>query len=85
MAVIGFFVGLFLATVLVQRVIQRHLFRLQKKELVKEFKVRDLSGFDILDDVPSSMTIYEAPPLLPPKLNPGDEARLRDLGLLTDD
>ena len=83
MAVVGFFVGLFLATLLVQRVIQNHLFLLQKKQLVEEFRVKDLSGYNLDPEAPSS--IYQAPPLMPPKIHPDDEAHLKKLGLLTDD
>lgn len=44
MAVIGFFVGLFLAVVIGQKIVQRHMFRLQKRQLVHEFRVVDLSS-----------------------------------------
>jgi RING-variant domain len=94
MAVIGFFVGVFLGVVLVQRVVQRHMFRLQKRHLVEEFQVADLAG---CDDIPAQQnttpidSIYNAIPLPPPmprtmsNLDPDDAAHLRKLGLLVDD
>eukprot|EP00977_Amphora_coffeiformis_P024548 scaffold16171_cov161-Amphora_coffeaeformis.AAC.3 len=53
MAVIGFLVGLFLGVVVGQRILQRHMFRLQKRQLVKEFRVVDLSSSSVVRDASS--------------------------------
>lgn len=100
LAIVGFFVGLFLAAILIQRIVRRHLLHLHKKQLVREFRVQDLSHYKTNDDIImldddneatglASSSIYQAPPLLPPhysppKLHPKDEAHLRKLGLLTE-
>ena len=96
MAIIGFFVGLFVSVVIAQRIMQRHLFRLQKRQLVEEFQVVDLSssGFG------SSSTFVQGPSVeelhdeergnavalhaltKPSALHPDDELHLRKLGLV---
>mmetsp|Transcript_57430 Transcript_57430/g.171314 ORF Transcript_57430/g.171314 Transcript_57430/m.171314 type:complete len:107 (-) Transcript_57430:276-596(-) len=43
MAIIGFAVGVFVGVIVVQRITQRHIFVLQKKRLVEEYRVADLS------------------------------------------
>jgi hypothetical protein len=99
LAVVGFFVGLFLAVVWIQRIVRWHIFHLHKKQLVREFRVQDLSHYKNDDDIImldeeaaafTSSSIHQAPPLLPPppphqELHPEDEAHLRKLGLLTDE
>jgi hypothetical protein len=52
MAVIGFFVGILLTVVACQRIVQRHVYLLHKRQLVQEFQVMDLnnlSGYHDLD------------------------------------
>lgn len=45
MAVVGFLVGLVIAVVVGQRIVQRHVFLLQKQRLVREFIVKDLEDY----------------------------------------
>lgn len=45
MAVIGFFVGLVIAVMIGQRIIQRHVLLLHKRRLVREFIVKDLEEY----------------------------------------
>lgn len=88
MAVIGFFVGLFLGVIVGQRILQRHMFLLQKKQLVEEFQVADLSPYNVSSSpshVNNEGSIYDAIPMAPPPaLHPDDASHLRKLGLLVD-
>jgi RING-variant domain len=56
LALIGFFVGIVITVIAFQRVIQRHVYLLQKRQLVQEFRVMDLQGYNL--DVP----VATAPP-----------------------
>jgi len=49
LATIGLIMGVILTVIFCQRVVQRHIFLLQKKQLVGEFIVMDLSGYDVTD------------------------------------
>lgn len=85
---IGFFVGLVLSVMVVQQIIQRHIFLLHKQQLVQEFPIQDLSGMDIssewldkTDDAPPCA--YQGMmPLSTHSLEPEDALRLKRLGLL---
>jgi hypothetical protein len=52
LAIIGFFVGVLVIVVAVQRIVGRHVYLLQKRQLVKEFQVMDLQDYDL--DQPNS-------------------------------
>jgi hypothetical protein len=54
LAVIGFFIGVAITIVAAQRVVQRHIHLLQKRQLVQEFQVMDLSGYGMDMPLPSS-------------------------------
>jgi len=47
LATIGFFVGVIVTIVVIQRIIGRHIYLLQKRQLVKEFRVMDLQDYDL--------------------------------------
>jgi RING-variant domain len=83
MAVVGLFVVLFICVVVCQRIVQRHMFRLQKKQLVHEFQVADLySGYaahDVLDGDGATRR-----PSSSSTLHPNDFSRLKKLGLIVD-
>lgn len=88
MAIIGFVVGIIIAVLLCQRVIQTHIYLLQKRQLVKEFTVMDLSAYDLDEPLvvdsgltPSS-TVYHPPPSAPP-MHQEDEIYLQKLGLMS--
>jgi hypothetical protein len=53
MSVIGFFVGMILIVVACQRIVQRHVYLIHKRQLVQEFQVMDLSGYADLEEQPS--------------------------------
>lgn len=95
MAVIGFFVGLIITVVVCQRVIQRHIYLLHKRQLVQEFQVMDLTGFDLErpetpapsappsaydEEEPPGPEIYVAPSA--PTLRETDASYLKKLGLM---
>ena len=94
MACIGLIVGIFLAIVIGQRVVQRHMLLLEKTRLVDDFPVQDLSRYDLTAEagsiysatpIPPPDTIYNAIPIPPPptrSMNPNDELHLRKLGLM---
>jgi len=96
LAIIGLTVGIIVGVVITQRIIQRHVFLLQKKRLVEEFQVADLSkttGYDAGDELTdleeqrsSATPEYGGPvkPTAPPdwELNAENETHLRTLGLL---
>ena len=54
LAVIGFFVGVAITVVAFQRVVQNHIHLLQKRELIREFQVMDLSSYDMDMPLPSA-------------------------------
>jgi hypothetical protein len=88
MAIIGFVVGIIIAVLLCQRVIQTHIYLLQKRQLVKEFTVMDLSAYDLDEPVvvdsglTTSSTVYHPPPSAPP-MHQEDEIYLQKLGLMS--
>jgi len=87
LAVIGFFVGIFLAVLIGQHIFQRHLFLLEKKRLAEEYPVQDLSGYSDLAVLPAPPVSYQDVVPLPPPvaLEPLDEtdvSRLQKLGLM---
>jgi hypothetical protein len=47
MAAVGLLVGLLFSMVVCQRIIQRHIYLLHKRQLVQEFQVVDLAGYDL--------------------------------------
>jgi hypothetical protein len=77
-AAIGFLVGAFVAVVGVQTIIQKHLWRLQKRRLAREYPVQDLAGEDLEEAVADIDTASTMQPELPGE----DSIRLRRLGLL---
>ena len=89
MAIIGFVVGIFISIHVGQRIVQRHIFLLQKKRLAQEFQVKDLQGYDLCEPQAHNQTDLEGPspalsaePLRPPTLHPDDERHLKHLGLM---
>jgi len=65
MAIIGVFVGVFVGVVLAQRIVQRHMFLLQKRRLVDEFRVADLSktaGYSVANVELGEQHRQEQPP-----------------------
>jgi hypothetical protein len=56
LALIGFFMGVVITVIAFQRVVQRHIHLVQKRQLVQEFQVVDLQDYDL--DVP----LATAPP-----------------------
>jgi hypothetical protein len=97
MAVIGFFVGLIITVVVCQRIIQRHIYLLHKRQLVQEFQVVDLAGYDLerpaetpSPSAPPSAYDMEQPPPEPeihvapsaPILRETDASFLKKLGLM---
>lgn len=90
LAILGFFVGIFVVAVLFQRAVQRHIYLLHKGELALEFQVADLSQYDELEqeeDIEASTTdvIGEEEPTYPtaPTLSEQDSSYLKRMGLLT--
>lgn len=47
LAIIGFFVGVVIVVVATQRISSRHIYLLQKRQLVEEFRVTDLQDYDL--------------------------------------
>jgi RING-variant domain len=84
MAVIGLFMVLFVGVVICQRIVQRHMFRLQKKQLVHEFQVADLSSSNTMQDVPDGDGTTRTPSSYS-TLRPNDLIRLKKLGLIAPD
>ena len=93
MSIIGFVCGVVLAVVAGQRIVQRHIFLLQKRRLVHEFPVLDLSQYDLtvpeVEIHPSAPlepveTLDTVTPLAPPvnSLDPKDRNALKKLGLV---
>lgn len=93
MAIIGLTVGVFVGVVIAQRIVQRHMFLLQKQRLVEEYQVADLSktvGYEHADVEVGESSLQQDPPednlvkpSAPPEaLKPENEVHLRKLGLL---
>ena len=94
MAVIGFFVGLVITVIIGQRIVQRHVYLLHKRQLVQEFQVLDLAGYDLNQEkqlpanisAPPSTYDVEHQPLSPPappsNLLEKDVSYLEKLGLI---
>lgn len=93
LALIGFFVGIVMTVIAFQRIVQRHIYLLQKRQLVQEFQVMDLQDYDL--DIPlatappeeedieatgpfTSTRIRPSAPVLPEE----DAAYLHKLGLM---
>ena len=91
MAVIGLFMVLFIGVVVCQRIVQRHMFRLQKRQLVNEFQVADLatsSNFGtngVLSGSGKTYPFQEPLPSSSSTLHPNDQLRLKKLGLLLEE
>jgi hypothetical protein len=95
MAVIGFVVGMILTVVAFQRIVQRHVYLVHKRQLVQEFQVMDLSGYDLErpstetttttkeeeEEIPAVIAATAAIPSAPP-LAEADTSYLRKLGLM---
>ena len=47
LAIIGFFVGAIIVVIAFQRIVGRHIYLLQKRQLVQEFQVLDLQEYDL--------------------------------------
>jgi len=66
LAIMGFMLGVFLASIAIQRIAQRHVHLLQKQRLAETFVVMDLDGYADLESmqplqppvVPSSSSMY---------------------------
>jgi hypothetical protein len=94
MAIIGLFLLLVIGVIVCQRIVQRHIFLLQKQTLVQEFQVADLSslrekysltsGSDVQNTNSIGTTNRSKQPLvpMPDTLHPNDVHRLQKLGLL---
>lgn len=54
LAVIGFFVGMVITVIAFQRVVQRHIHLLQKRQLVQEYQVMDLQDYDLNQPLPTA-------------------------------
>lgn len=89
---IGLFLLLVIGVIVCQRIVQRHIFLLQKQTLVQEFQVADLSTLhetnSALNTVEQSSDTFitnrftDRLVLLPETLHPNDVRRLQKLGLL---
>ena len=92
LAVIGFFVGVAITVVAFQRVVQNHIHLLQKRELIREFQVMDLSSYDMDMPLPSApieqdveTTASTRHPLPSAPEMPEEDARyLKRMGLMDD-
>lgn len=91
LAMIGLFLLLVIGVIVCQRIVQRHIFLLQKQTLVQEFQVADLSTLHETNSAPnieqSSDTFItnrfaDRLVRLPETLHPNDVRRLQKLGLL---
>mmetsp|Transcript_14042 Transcript_14042/g.22595 ORF Transcript_14042/g.22595 Transcript_14042/m.22595 type:complete len:506 (-) Transcript_14042:94-1611(-) len=56
LAIIGFFVGIVITVIASQRVVQRHIHLLQKRQLIREYKVIDLQDYDLDQPLPTAPT-----------------------------
>jgi RING-variant domain len=91
MAIIGLFLLLVIGVIVCQRIVQRHIFLLQKQTLVQEFQVADLSSLNekcpICNNQQNNDSIgtnncKDQIVKLPDTLHPNDVHRLQKLGLL---
>jgi hypothetical protein len=91
--VIGFSVGILLTVVACQRIVQSHVYLVHKRQLVQEFQVMDLLGYDLEqpssktttreeedDEIPAVIAATAIPPA-PPLAEP-DTSYLHKLGLM---
>lgn len=56
LAIIGFFTGVVIIVIAVQRIVGRHIHLLQKRQLVQEFQVLDLQDYDLDKPLPTAPT-----------------------------
>jgi hypothetical protein len=77
LAIIGIFVGVMIAVVVIQRILQKHVALMQKRRLVRDFRVQDLSKYP-LDLERSDVVIVPSAPILPEE----DVSHLKKLGLM---
>ncbi len=84
LAIIGLFFLLVMGVIVCQRIVQRHIFLLQKQSLVQEFQVADLSSFDEnhIKQNNDSTRLTDRFVQFPDTLHPNDMQRLQKLGLL---
>ncbi|KAL3920048.1 MAG: hypothetical protein SGILL_003455 [Bacillariaceae sp.] len=54
LAAIGFVVGMVVAIIAFQRVVQRHIHLIQKRQLVQEYQVMDLQEYDLSQPLPTA-------------------------------
>ena len=47
LAIIGIFVGVMIAVVVIQRILEKHVSLMQKRRLVRDFRVKDLSNYPL--------------------------------------
>lgn len=91
LAIVGFFVGVVIVIVAAQRITSRHIYLLQKRQLVEEFKVKDLQDYDL--DKPEALdenseideldgTDIAHPPPSAPVMPAEDVQYLKNLGLM---
>jgi hypothetical protein len=83
LAVVGFVLASIVAVAVVQLIARRHLWVLQKKHLIQEYRVRDLSN-DPGALSETSVALAEPSPTAPTrrKLEENEIGRLRKLGLM---
>lgn len=94
LALIGFLVGVVITVIAFQRVVQRHIHLVQKRQLVQEFQVMDLQDYDldlplatappeeedieVAGDIATPARVLPSAPVMPDK----DATYLHRLGLL---
>ena len=84
LAIIGFVVGVVLSAIAFQRVIQRHIFLLQKRRLAADFVVVDLDAYSDLEALPLPSQI-EVPGAPLREVDDRDKNHLKKLGLMDSD
>jgi hypothetical protein len=77
LAIIGIFVGVMIAVVVIQRILEKHVSLMQKRRLVRDFRVKDLSNYP-LDLERSGEVVVPSAPMLPEE----DVSQLKKLGLM---
>ena len=92
LAVIGFFVGIVITVIAFQRIVQRHIHLLQKRQLIQEFRVMDLQEYDLDQPLPTApleedleegrLAAYPTPTAPIEPLPFRDVAYLQKLGLM---
>jgi len=95
LAIIGFFVGVVIVVVAAQRIVGRHIYLLQKRQLVHEFKVMDLQDYDLDQPLQAAQTeetvgsgfemregVARHPPPSAPAMPMEDVQYLKKLGLM---